>query len=313
MNVRHLAYSICLAVVIFAVRASSGGERTQLKGKSRISADVIEIKDDPLYIGCGVQVEHTTAEWKDDDWFCNEVMPGLQRRIQREWLALAPRRPPAVQPQATTTVQFLLKSNGTVGWKSVTRSSGAKLLDAIAVQAISAGQPYPSFPPSMVRSEMIVNYTFTYDGPMQRQNLPADLAVWWRGGASNVSPQQNEEVSCGVLLLPNDLTRTEWQHVSEDYLQVFGKELENSWSTASNLGGEGTYKAILQADVTILPNGSLKDFSWVTIPENATLTDAVKQSVTKVFPVSPFPTWLKAPTLTVRLFFLYHVNPNDVW
>jgi TonB family protein len=133
----------------------------------------------------------------------------LQRRIQREWLALAPRRPPAVQPQATTTVQFLLKSNGTVGWKNVTRSSGAKILDAIAVQAISAGQPYPPFPLSMVRSEMIVNYTFKYDGPLQRQNLSADLAVWWRGGASNVSPQQNEEVSCGVLLLPNDLTRTE--------------------------------------------------------------------------------------------------------
>lgn len=275
---------------------------------------LVEIKDDPLQIGCGVELLKLSYPPTDLDLFCTQVMPGIQRQVQHAWRKLAPREADFLQDEKIVTVFFRIHSDGSLAGTSITHHSGIKALDQASVQAIVSAAPYPTFPAQMKSKEMDVSYTFTYDGPVNGEWLPIDSVIW-EGQSDTSSPGNQSQAAIGLLLLANNLTVSEWKDLNREYLAPLRHAVKAEWATMSGESqlSADTRKSISEAELTLRSNGTLGSVRWITLTGDHAIDSAADKSLREAFPYKPFPNWCTQPALTMKVYFLYRTEPADVW
>ena len=89
---------------------------------------------------------------REPDW--GYYVRDLERRIKRNW------RPPSDHLSRRTTLEFLIKRDGSLLSCIIKTSSGSSLEDQAAISAVELSQPFLPLPPQCKQNTMPVDFTF---------------------------------------------------------------------------------------------------------------------------------------------------------
>lgn len=81
----------------------------------------------------------------------------IKRRIQNEWIWPAE----AQKYGGSLLLRFLIRENGTLEEVRLLRSAGVRILDDLAMAAVTKAAPFNPFPPGVARKP--IQATFTYE------------------------------------------------------------------------------------------------------------------------------------------------------